>query len=490
MKSRLRKTASLGLGFATGLAPVSIQAQAQAKNPAGARPNIVFIVADDMGWTDGGCFGSDFIETPNIDRLRGQGLYFTNAYVTAPVCMPSRAGFMTGRYQARFGMTDPTGPKQADRMTPLIEPLKHINLPKSEPTLGKMMKSAGYVTACIGKWHLGDQNKPGYTQKDAGFDFIVKDPNNKSPYGKSDYKCINYFNDNAIKFIEANKGSPFFLYLAHYAPHLPIQTPDELIAKYKEKRKPGRIHSNAPYAAMIEYFDRGIGRLLAKLDELGIADDTLVVFTSDNGGRNSLSDYEIVTYNTPLKWGKHTLAEGGIRIPLIMRWPGHILAGGTCSEPVISVDYMSTFAAVSGAPAGATGETDGVSLTPLFAGKGSLAPRNLFFFYPHYNFGSDFGEKSILSWRPATAVRNGDYKLMDFFEDPKMVELYNLREDVSERTNLANDMPGKVEEMRAAINAWHKHVNADLPISRPKKQYKKAQLGMPLGTFREVESNE
>lgn len=489
MKPLLGRAASLGLGLAAGLVPMHAHAQVSVKKTPDTKPNIIYIVADDMGWTDAGCLGNDFIETPNIDRLRKQGMMFTDAYVTAPVCMPSRAGFMTGRYQARFGMTDPTGPKQADRMTPLIEPLKHINLPKSEPTLGKMMKSAGYTTACIGKWHLGDQNKRGYTQQDAGFDFVVKDPNNKPPY-PDDYKCIQYFTDTAITFIEANKKGPFFLYLAHYAPHTPMEAPDELIAKYKAKRRPGLTHSNANYAAMVEHFDRGIGRLLAKLDELKLTDKTLLVFTSDNGGRNSNWDYEIVTHNTPLRWGKHTLGEGGIRVPLIIRWPGHIPAGGTCHEPVIAIDYMSTFAEVSGAPEHTVGQTDGVSLVPLFTEKGSLSQRNIFFFYPHYNYGSDFGKTTVRSWRPATAVRRGDYKLIEFFEDRLMVELYNLKEDVSERTNLAQDMPEKVKEMRASIDDWHKHVNADLPVPRPAKEYKNANYGQPLGTFRMVESNE
>jgi uncharacterized sulfatase len=489
MKHHIQKAAAFGMGLAAGLGPMHAQTQSAANNSEGARPNIIYIVADDMGWADAGCLGSDFIETPNIDRLRRQGMLFTDAYVTAPVCMPSRAGFMTGRYQARFGMTDPTGPKQADRMTPLIEPLKHINLPKTEPTLGKMMKAAGYATACIGKWHLGDQNQPGYTQQDAGFDFVVKDPKNKSPH-PDDYKCVRYFTDEAVAFMEASRRVPFFLYLAHYAPHMPPEAPDDLIKKYKAKKRPGLTHSNVKYAAMMEHFDRGIGRLLEKLDELKLAGRTLVVFTSDNGGRNSNWEYEIVTHNTPLRRGKHTLAEGGIRVPLIMRWPGHIPANSTCRAPVISIDYMSTFAGVAGAPAGAVGETDGTSLAPLFSGNGSLPPRNLFFFYPHYIFGSDFGKSTVRSHRPATAVRSGDYKLIYYFEDPQMAELYNLKEDVSEKTNLARDMPEKVKELRALINEWHAHVNADLPVPRPAKEYNNTRFGQPLGTSRMVKLNE
>lgn len=468
------------------------KAQAETSSPDASKPNIVFILADDLGWTDAGSFGSDFIETPNIDRLRRQGMLFTDAYATAPVCTPSRAALLTGRYQARFGMTDVAGKKQQDYMTPVVEPLKHLNLPSSELTLAKVLKSAGYATGCIGKWHVGDQNKPGYTQKDAGFDFVVKDPNNAANKGQMIYpgdpKCVQHFTDDAIGFIEKNKDTPFFLYLAHLAPHTPAEAPDDLIEKYKAKRRPGLKHSNVMYAAMMEYFDRGIGQLLEKIDELGLADRTLVVFTSDNGGRNSNYDYEIFTNNDPLRWGKHTLAEGGIRVPLILRWPGVIPADSTCSVPVINLDYLPTFAELAGVPAENLKAPDGVSLVPLFSEKGKLSDREFYFYYPHYVFGSDFGKSTLRSNRPATSVRSGDYKFIDYFEDPHMVELYHLGNDISEKTNLARVMPEKVEELRAKIRQWHSEVDAELPVER--KDYDKRLFGNPLKTSRDVGENE
>ena len=439
----------------------------------GPRPNVLFILIDDLGWADAGCLGSDFYETPNIDRLRRQSVWFSDAYMASCVCAPSRASIMTGKYPARFDMNKVFMPHK-ERMTKLIAPRVEKNLPAEEMSIAEALRPAGYATAAIGKWHLGGR---GHSQRDQGFNTVVKHPKEGKP---GDYKNIEHYTDAAIAFMKQNRDRPFFVYLAHDAMHHDFVASEELIAKYRAKVRPGLTHSNPVYAANLEHLDRGVGRLLGALDDLGLSDKTVVVFTSDNGGRTGQVDYRQCTDNAPLKHGKHTLYEGGIRVPLMVRWPGVVKPNSTCATPVHSNDFLPTLADVAGAPGQARQRVDGVSLVPLLKGAGAFPQRSLFWYYPYYLHSPvRWRARTIcMNGRPCAAVRDGDYKLVEWLEDERYAELYNVREDVGEKTNLADVMPEKAADLRRQLHAWFKHVNASLPTLRPK--YKEHQFGKIL----------
>ncbi len=424
----------------------------------GTRPNVLFILIDDLGATDLQCLGSDFYETPNLDKLRAQGMLFTNAYAAAPVCAPARAAILTGRYPVRTGITDVFMPKKAVRMTRLVERVTGRNFAPEEVTLGDLMKKAGYATACIGKWHVGDS--PGSLPQDKGFDLVVKTPR-KDDAG--DYKQIRKFTQAAIDFIDANKDQkPFFVYLSHNAVHLPFTAPPDLIEKYEKKLKPGMKHNYPIYAATIEYLDRETGRLMAELERMGVAKNTIVVFTSDNGGRASNWEYQLVTTNLPYHGGKHNVYEGGLRVPTLMYWPGRISPNSTCKTPFSQVDYFTTFAALAGQDVSKNPILDGVSITPLLEGR-KLPPRALYWFYPHYNIAALYGKSSIYEYaRPVAAVLKDGWKLVEWFEDPLQVELFKVDEDPCEYTNMAAHRPQKVQELRALLEAWYPSVGAKL----------------------------
>ena len=459
---------------------------AQQTAPVSERPpNILFIFMDDMGWTDGGCFGSDLYRTPNIDKLRSQGKLFTQAYACAPICSPSRAGFMTGRHPARLGLTDvySVSKERTPRYYPLIEPQLTPDIPLEEMMIPEMLKEKGYKSIQIGKWHLGGYKHPFYP-KDQGFDeeYSV----NKNPIEKGDYKGINAYTEKAIDFMRRNKEGPFFVYLAHLAPHHPYEAPEELIEAYAKRIKPGMNHSMPIYGATMELVDDSVGRLMEALEELGIADNTIVIFTSDNGGRVANVDYRPPTSNAPLRLGKHTLYEGGIRVPMIVRWPGHVPANSTDHEVTTNLDFFPTFAEIAGIGRASLPEVlDGISIadrirgTPAKEGSDSSKERTLFWYYPHFNNGPTWGERTMPpNCRPVAAVRKGDWKLLEWLEDPKAVELYNLAEDPSEITNMAPFMPEKVAELREEMKQWEAYTQAaQLP---PMPGYKKAKYGQPM----------
>src|SRR5262245_10414363 len=380
--------------------------------------NVVLILADDLGWADLGCCGSKYHKTPNLDRFATTAMRFTQAYSACPVCSPTRASIMTGKYPARLNLTDWL-PGRADRPDQkLLRPVINQHLPKEEVTLPAALKAAGYVTGHIGKWHLGGK---GSLPEERGFDLNVGGEKALDPMPPREL-LTDRLTAEAEKFIEANRDQPFFLYLAHHAPHIPLKGKPELLAKY-QKGKPGE-QGNPIYAAVIENLDEGVGRVLKKLDDLKLAEKTLVIFASDNGGLCVIEGPDTpATINSPLREGKGYLYDGGIRVPFIVRWPGVTKAGAVSPEVVCSIDFMPTILEVCGVRSEV--KFDGISIAPAFRG-GELPNRALFWHYPHY---SNQGGK------PGSAVRSGDYKLIEFLEDRRR-ELFDLRKDPGETRNL------------------------------------------------------
>ncbi|MBA3482321.1 MAG: sulfatase, partial [Pirellulales bacterium] len=354
----------------------------------GARLNVIVILADDLGWTDLGCYGSDFYQSPHLDRLAADGMRFTANYSACTVCSPTRAALMTGKSPARLHITDWI-PGQMPGNPRLIVPDFTKHLPHEETTLAEVLKAAGYATASIGKWHLGGEafypERHGFDVNIAGSDAPQPRPGYFAPYdipmieqGPAGEYITDRLGDEAVKFVHAHAEQPFFLYLPHFAVHTPIQAKASLVAKHRDRRAAGSRHRNAPYTAMIESMDATVGRIRETLDELEIADRTAIVFTSDNGGRIP------TTSNVPLRYGKGSAYEGGVRVPLIVYWPGVTQAGSTNDVPVITMDLFPTVLEMLGLSPPAGGEVDGVSLTPLLRQNGAIAERALFWHYPHY----------------------------------------------------------------------------------------------------------
>jgi arylsulfatase A-like enzyme len=435
-----------------------------------APPNLVFVLVDDLGWTDLGCFGSTYYETPNIDRLASQGMRFTDAYSACTVCSPSRASIMTGQYPARLHITDwIDGHKRP--FAKLKVPDWTMRLAPEIPNLARTLKAAGYATACVGKWHLGPPecwpDKQGFDLNAGGCD-KGHQPSYFSPYkiptlkdGPDGEFLPERLTAEAVAFIEANRDRPFFLYLPHYAVHTPIDSKKEVREKYKAKQDKSNPHRNPGYAALIESVDDSVGRLLAKLDELRLAENTVVVFTSDNGGLLGC------TSNAPLRAGKGSAYEGGVRVPLIVRWPGAVKPGVVCSAPVVGADFFPTLLAMAGVPAPAGHAVDGESLVPLLKQSGAPARDALYWHYPHYHPGGA---------TPYGAVRSGDFRLVEFYEDGR-VELYNLKDDIGETRDLAAAMPEKAAALRRQLHDWRARVGAQMPAPNPDHDPAKADQG-------------
>jgi arylsulfatase A len=444
---------------------------AEAADPP--KPNLVFILIDDMGWKDLGCFGSTFYETPHIDKLAAQGMKFTNAYAACPVCSPTRASIMTGKYPARLHVTDWI-PGIGDRPTHrLLVPKFQQFLPLAEVTIARALKPQGYISASIGKWHLGGE---AYRPDKHGFDVNIggsekgSPPSYFFPYknktfsipgleeGKDGEYLTDRLTEEAEKFIEKNQHKPFFLYLAHYGVHAPFQAKPDVIAKYKAKIKPGQDQNNATYAAMVESVDDSVGRIVKKLEDLKLSDRTVIVFFSDNGGLSFTgSKTPPATSNAPLREGKSYLYEGGIRVPLIVRWLGQIKSGSVCDVPVSSVDFYPTILDITGSKPEPKQIIDGVTLLPLLTQTGELKRQAIYWHYPHYNSNGN---------KPGGAVRAGDFKLIEFYEDGKL-ELYNLKDDIGEKNDLAAKMPENVKELHQMLKDWRKAVDAQMPTPNP-----------------------
>ncbi len=435
--------------------------------PGAERPNILFILADDLGWRDLACQGNANLHTPRIDAFARQGMRFTDAYAPAPVCSPTRAAILTGHSPARLRITNHL-PDQP-RFTPEDAVLKSAecrdHLPLEAVTVAERLKAdAGYATAFIGKWHLygGDQHEFGPLAQ--GFDINLGGCSFGGPPTFFDPYRIDFLPDRregeylperladeTIAFMrdQSEAGRPFLAMLWNYTVHWPMEAPEDLVAKYKDRPLEG--YRDHRYAAMIEAMDAALGRVFAALDELGIADETLVVFTSDNGPFGGVGDAR------PLRADKGHLYEGGIRVPLIVRWPGRIAAGEVCDTPVVLTDFFPTLLAAAGLKPAAGTPLDGTDLTPLLTGAGGFERDAIYWHYPNYAFHKDN--------RLGSAVRSGDYKLIEFFADDA-VELYNLRDDLGEKNDLAKAQPDRAAAMLADLRAWREAVGAAMPEKR------------------------
>lgn len=438
------------------------------------RPNIIVILIDDLGWTDVGFMGSTYYETPHIDRLAAEGLVFTNAYANAPNCAPTRAALLSGQYAPRHGVyTVGSSERGEASLRKLIPTPNTTALDTSIVTLAEALREAGYATAHVGKWHLGTT---GFLPIDQGFNSNVAGnhlghpPSYFPPYARGNHQLEHLpsnnqpnqylpdrLTDEALGFIKAHQDSSFFLYFAPYAVHTPLQAPQTLIDKYAAKLGDA-FHNHATYAAMIERLDTNVGRLLAQLDTLGLTKETLVVFTSDNGG------YGPATSMHPLRGSKGMLYEGGIRIPLALRWSGHIPAGTQTDALAISLDLYPTLLAVAQAQPPLGQPLDGVSLCPLWTDDRPWLRDTLYWHFPAY-LEAYRGMESPWRTTPAGAIRAGQYKLIEYFEDGHL-ELYDLHADTSEATNLADQLPATTKHLHNALQAWRTQLAAPVPTAR------------------------
>jgi arylsulfatase A len=454
----------------------------RAEDPKPQKPlDILFILTDDLGWADLQCYGSDLHETPNLDRLASQGVRFTDAYAASSVCSPTRASIMTGKSPARLHMTvwaEAALIPPKDRK--LIPPVAVDNLSHNQVTFAKVLQEAGYLTAHVGKWHLGDA---AHYPETHGFDINIGGsmwgapethffPYRGSKTWGDGYRYVpsvelgtkgeylaDRLTDEAMKLIDAAGDKPFFLNLAYYAVHTPIEAKPSDINHFKDKLKPGLHHKNVKYAAMVYNLDENIGRILKKLDERGLANNTIVIFVSDNGGFINEFAKEKVTDNYPLRSGKGALYEGGIRVPLIIRWPGITPAGKESHEPVISTDFYPTILEMTHLPGNPKHNTDldGLSLVPLLKNPDAKLQRDaLFFHFPHY----------YVTTTPASSVRADDWKLIEYFEGYRL-ELYNLKDDPSEKKNLIFENPNQARKLRMRLREWRESMDAQLPVTNP-----------------------
>jgi arylsulfatase A len=458
--SRRKFIRNLGLGaIALNLPRLSFSASESI-----GKPNIVFILADDLGWAELGCYGNTFNETPNLDRLAKHGMRFTDAYSAAPVCSPYRAALMTGQYPARIGITDYLRPSDKKHLS-----TKYI-------TIAGALRNAGYATGIIGKWHLTGYSNHGveeFPPARHGFDETIVSENRGIGAGSYFYPyhfnreirkrlpgreyLVDRCNLEAVEFIERHKDGPFFLYLSHYAVHTTLNGKPELVAQFEKKegagKGPNARHNNPHLAAQLKSIDEGVGMIVKKLEELRLSDNTILIFTGDNGGESR------VTTNGPLRAGKSTLYEGGIRVPLIVRYPKIVPAGIVCQTPTTNIDFYPTLCELAAVKPDSKQHTDGVSLVPLLKNPEAPLGRNvLCWHYP-------LEKPHFLGGRSAGAVRKGDWKLIEHF-DTGQTELYNLADDISEKNNLAVTDPEKAAGLQGLLNVWRKEVGAKIPPSQ------------------------
>jgi len=440
------------------------------------KPNVILILLDDLGWADLGCYGNRVIETPNIDRLAADGVRFTNAYAACPVCSPTRASILTGKYPARLHLTDWIPGRKQWPHAKLLVPEFEQQLPLKEITIAEALRPFGYQSASIGKWHLG---ATGFGPEQQGFQLNVAGTEKGSPpayfgpfalpglkSGSKEDFLTEMLTAAAGRFIDSvYERGPFFLYLPEFAVHTPLQARPEAVEKYR--KKDAKIHP--VYAAMVESVDQAVGRIRKKLVELGIQDNTILVLTSDNGGlRYEGRSKVLVTDNSPLRAGKGHLYEGGIRDPLLIYWPGVTKPGRVIDTPVSSIDLLPTILEMAGAQSSIPKDVDGVSLAPLLRGGPPPRRDELFWHYPHY---------SNQGGVPSGAIRRGDFKLIEFYEDGRL-ELFNLREDPGERVNLVRKMPATAKDLHRRLQAWRQSVKAAMPKENPNYDPAMADQGL------------
>jgi arylsulfatase A-like enzyme len=453
------------------LGALGTAASAQPRKPL----NFLFVLADDLGWADLPVNGGDFHETPEIDAFARTAMRFTQAYAAAPICSPTRASIMTGKSPARLGITIwHEGALRRETNRPLFPAVSEDHLEHAEVTLAEKFHDAGYRTIHIGKWHLGTTAHGPETQ---GFDRNVGGTHWGAPktffhpykgmqsngefrfipglgLGKAGDYLTDKFTDAAIDAIDGCGSDPFFLNLWFHNPHTPIECKPEYEAYFAAKLRPEFRHQNPRYAGMIRSLSENFGRLLRHLETRGLAQNTVVVFFSDNGGYTEKYGGKQVTTNAPLRSGKGSLYEGGVRVPFLIRWPGVTAGGAVCHIPASSCDFFSTLLEIAGLQGTSP---DGISLVPALRNPGAAMPaRDLFFHYPHY----------YPTTTPVSMVRSGDWKLLEYFEDGRM-ELFNLQTDPSETTNLAAAEPARARELHARLDRWRKAVGARLPVRNP-----------------------
>ncbi len=452
--------------------------------PAPHRPNVVFVLADDLGWKDLGCYGSTFHETPNLDRLAAGGMRFTNAYAACCACSPTRASIMAGCYPATLNLTTIVGAwrgNKAPEDSRVLPPVTLPHLPLERTTLAELLKEAGYATGMVGKWHVG-QNEFGPLGQ--GFDVAIAPPHRGMPKSyfwpewdgnpnmpgrfEGDY-LTDLLTEKGCEFVDRNHRRPFFLYMCYHSVHVPIESKADKVAHFEDKlrrRAPGPgEQNNAHYAAMVQSVDDGVGRIIDALRKHHLEKNTIFIFFSDNGGLahpSHVGDHTPATTNAPLRSGKGYLYEGGIREPCIISWPGSIAPSGVCPEPISSIDFLPTVCELVGVDTASGESIDGISFARLLSDpKTSLSREALFWHYPHF---------SSMGGRPSGAVRAGRWKLLEHYETGRL-ELFDLKADIGERTNLASARPDKTSQLHELLKTWRAQRNAGMP-TRPNPAYK------------------
>ncbi|MCC9602141.1 sulfatase [Stieleria sp. JC731] len=457
-----------------------------------AKPNIILIFIDDLGWKDIGCYGNDFVETPHIDQLARNGVRYTNFYAAGAVCSPTRCAVQSGQNQARIGITAHI-PGHWRPFERVITPQTAMALPLDTITVAESMKSAGYRTGYIGKWHLG--NAAQFQPEHQGYDFsaVINGPHLPGRYkvqgggvkpGKEQYRT-DFEADLSVDFIKQHSEEPFFLMLSPFAVHIPLGAMSEKVDKYRNKATVRKQELPHPvYAAMIEHCDDMVGRIVDAVEKAGKTDNTMIVFTSDNGGLYTRYDYresadDLVSRQTPLRGEKGSLHEGGIRVPLIIKYPPLAKAGSECDQPSISYDFYPTFIELAGADLPKTQTIDGVSLLPTLAEPDAALQRDpLYWHYPHYHHD-----------RPASAIREGDWKLIEYIDGSGDVELYHLGNDISESENLVDEKKGRAADLQKKLQDWRTEVIARMPITNPHYQPSRAGEWWSRRTGRPIDSD-
>lgn len=447
------------------------------------KPNILLLLADDLGWSALGCYGNTLHETPNLDRLAAQGMRFTDAYSACTVCSPTRASLMTGKYPARLRLTDfIAGQNRPYEKLTIPNWTKHLQ--PNETTIAEALKQAGYATAHVGKWHLEAKSPvPGvaserFLPSAQGFDISIGKPSGTRGYflpdkikrtdGSSGGYVTDYLTDEALRLIEQHQRKPFFLYFAYHTPHTPIQGKARLVEHYEAKlaERPDIEIRNATYAAMIHSLDESVGRITAKVDELGLSENTLILFISDNGGLTQrYGKIDNIADNMPLRRGKGSAYEGGVRVPMIARWPGTVPAKSECRTPVMTIDFFPTALAAAGLQPSSHRNIDGVRLLELLKDPTTnLKRESLFWHYPHYHAGGD---------APYSAIRRSNWKLIDFHDDTPDA-LYNLRIDLGESHNVLATNSQQADQLRRLLKQWRNRVKAQMPTKNPRFDASKA----------------
>ncbi len=460
-KINKRLKLSLCIVSASALLLSGCRADASVTNP----PNIIFILADDMGCSQLGCYGSIYYETPHIDRLAVEGMLFTKAYAAAAVCSPTRASIMTGKYPARLHLTDfVAGNFRNDY--PLSQPEWQKFLPLEEVTIAEVLKENGYKTALFGKWHLSPEKTPPqslpFNPDKQGFDesFVTYKPSPglEQPWqdAGNDAHNVDTITSLSLAFMEQNRENPFFLFVSHNTIHDPLKERDETILKYKKKAGSDKPENHPVIAAMVERLDNSCGKIFNKVKEMGLEDNTVIIFFADNGGKHSYAA------QTPFRAGKGWLYEGGIREPLIVKWKNQVKLGSVSESLVISNDFFPSFLELAGIHADLPENVDGKSIIPILKDPGTRIHNTLYWHYPHYHQGS--------AMVPAGAVRNGKWKLIEWYEKSiagekeQAFELYDLEKDEGEQMNLADSMPEKTLELAAKLGNWRKEVGVQMPV--------------------------